>query len=384
MTTQELARATPRELPQAVAVALVPAGLALVGLAIRYLAWLGQGGEAGFAAFAEGLCRFDCTWYVRIAEQGYDPYPIPYMGNWAFFPLDPAAVAMVRLLVPGPAIVVASLVSVAVSAIAVAISWPLFERDWRGYVLFGAFVLAGPFSVYFTTFYTETAFLALTVALFVALRRSGYLAAGLFGALLSATRIVGVFAVFAIVVNAFEAHRRAGGRVVDFPLSVLRRPDLVLAIMIAPLGLFVYMTFLFVRMGDGLAFQHVQRAWGRIIADPLWFLWIGLTHMPQQGIWPSQPQQLALTALAGLGLTGVLFWRRKHAAGIFSLLCLTVPLFAGLASMIRFVAAQAPLMIELSILLARRPALFIVALLGFLVADYFFTLGWLDGYVSLI
>jgi hypothetical protein len=384
MTTQEMARPEPLALPEALAIVAVPVVCAAVGLTLRYLAWRSTGGDADYAAFAEGLCRFDCHWYVRIAEEGYDRYPVPWMGNWAFFPLDPLVMALIHWFVAGSMIQMATAVSILVSGVAVVLSWPLFEGNWRGYILFAVFVLCGPFSVYFTTFYSETAFLMLTIAVFVQLQRSRYLAAGIFGALLSATRIVGVFAVVPILVQVFEDHRAAGGRVRDFPRAVLGRADLVLAILVAPLGLFIYMSYLYVHMGDGLAFQHVQRAWARILAFPLWFLWIGITDLPDSGWWPSPHQLTVIAIVSGFALTGWLFWRRQHPAAWFSLICLLLPSFAGLASMLRFTVAQAPLMIALMKLLARWRPVFALALLGMLAGDFYVTEAWVHGFITLI
>lgn len=383
MVTQELARPATREMPVALVIAAIPVAFAILGLALRYLAWTATGDHGG-EGFAQTLCAFDCDWYVRIAEQGYDPWPVPHMGNWAFFPVDPVVVGIVRSMVALPTVELATAMSIVFSTIAVAISWPLFEGEWRAYVLFAAFVLAGPFSIYFTTFYSETAFLLLTVLVFVQLRRSRYVAAGLAAALLSATRIVGVFAVFAILTQAWVDHRRRGGRLLDFPAGVLARPEQVSAIFLAPLGLFAYMAFLWFHMGDGLAFQHVQRAWARLYGSPLHFLWEGLTTMPNDGWIASPAQLLAIAAIVGLLLVGVLFAWRRYAEAVFSAFCLVLPLFAGLASMLRFVAAQAPVTIALMRLLGRWPPVFALALAGLLLGDYFVTQSWIGGYVALI
>jgi len=365
----------------------VPLAFAVIGLVLRYLAFAASVPDASLATFADGLCRWDCGWYVIIADSGYDPFPIPKMigaGNWPFFPLSPLLVAAVHAVVPGSTIVIATLVSIALAMLAAISAWPLLAGDRRAYVLYSAFLLAGPFSIYFTTFYTEVLFVLLTTLVFVALRRSNYLMAGLAGAFLSATRIVGVFIVFSIVVQAFLDYRRDGGRLAGFIPWALRTPPLVLAVFLAPAGLFAYMAFLYWRIGDGLAFSHVQRAWARSVGSPLHYLGRGLTAWPPEGLVPTVSQQLALVAIFGLALTAILFWRRAWPAAIFCLACLILPLFAGLASMLRFVAAQAPLMLLVMVFLARWRWLAVVSLLAFLAADYFFTVGWLAGVLTLV
>ena len=89
----------PRTLPLGLVLILIPLALAIAGLAIRYLAYAATVPDASIASFAQGMCRWDCSWYVKLSQTGYDPFPVPTMinaGNWAFFPLYPILVAIVR------------------------------------------------------------------------------------------------------------------------------------------------------------------------------------------------------------------------------------------------------------------------------------------------
>lgn len=88
-----------RAIPLPAVLILIPLLAALLGLAVRYAGYAVVAPDASLANFADGLCRWDCQWYVRIVEEGYDPFPVPSMinaGNWAFFPLFPLLVALVR------------------------------------------------------------------------------------------------------------------------------------------------------------------------------------------------------------------------------------------------------------------------------------------------
>jgi hypothetical protein len=269
-------------------------------------------------------------------------------------------------------------ISITLSYLAVLASWPLLRGNLRAYTLFSAYLLSGPFSIYFTTFFTEVLFVLLTVCAFSALQRSNYLAAGRFAALLSATRIVGVFFTLAMVVKAFLDHRDTGGTWRNFVPAVLRRPDIVLALVLAPLGLFAYMAFLH------FSISHVQRAWGRATGNPLGFLWTALNRWPETGFWPTASQQLALAAIVGLGLTGLLAWKRYYAAALFCAICILLPMSAGMASMVRFVSALAPLALVLAVILSRSRPAFYLGLAGMLVTCYYVTLGWLDWSLALV
>ena len=55
-------------------------------------------------SFADGLCAWDCNWYVQIADQGYDQTPHTGMNgnaaNWPFFPLYPLLMRGTAALLP--------------------------------------------------------------------------------------------------------------------------------------------------------------------------------------------------------------------------------------------------------------------------------------------
>lgn len=368
-------------------VLLTPLLFVVLGTVIRFAAFRFQLPDEPFTRYFDEMCRWDCHWYVKMAEEGYNRFPVPNRvnaGNWAFFPFYPMLVGLVAKLIPLPTIVVASLVSLCTAYAAVVVAWPLLGKDRRAYILYAAFMFSGPVSFYFTTFFTEVMFVLLTTLVFRALADRNYLSASGFAALLSATRIVGVFIAISIGVQALFDYRRTKGTWRGVVLGLLRQHNLVLAIFIAPLGLFVYMAFLHYWVGDGLAFSHTQRAWGRQFNNPAIYLWRGLTNFATDGIRLHPSQILALSACAGLVLTGVLAWRRQWAAAVFALLAIIVPLSAGLASMLRFMTGMAPLTITLMTLLARTRWLFALSMMVMLVGAWFTTLAWLGGNIALV
>ncbi|HWU19597.1 MAG TPA: hypothetical protein VN155_18105 [Devosia sp.] len=366
---------------------LLPLFFLLTGLLLRFLAFRTAMPDADLTQYFDELCRWDCSWYVKMAETGYDRFPVPgriNAGNWAFFPSFPMLVGGVHALLPFPTIVTASLVSLVTTYAAVLAAWPLLGRDRFAYALYAAFMLSGPVSFYFTSFFTEPLYVLMTTLVFAQLARSRYLSAGVAAAILSATRIVGVFASLAIGLQALLDYRRNAGTWRGAIPALLGNPQLVLALFIAPLGLFAYMAFLYFWMGDALAFSHVQRAWARTIANPLTYLWQGFGNRPDAGWAPSSSQILAMAAASGLVLTGVLAWRRQWPAALFCLLAILIPLAAGLASMLRFMTALTPLTITLMTLLARRRWLFWLSLAAILLGAYTTTLAWFGGNVALV
>lgn len=368
-------------------VLLLPLIFVVLGMAIRFAAFRYQLPDRPGSDYFDVMCRWDCGWYINIAETGYDRFPVPNRinaGNWAFFPFYPILVGLITKVIALPTDITASIVSTMVAYAAVIAAWPLLGKARNAYVLYAMFMLSGPVSFYFTSFFTEVMFVLLTTLVFRFLARSNYLGAAGAATFLSATRIIGVFVAISIGVQALVDYRRTTGSWRGVVGGLLGNPKFVLAIFIAPLGLFVYMAFLHYWMGDGLAFSHVQRAWGRQVANPLVYLWRGLTNFRDDAVAPSPSQILALAACAGFALTAVLVWRRQWAAAIFCLLGVVIPLAAGLASMVRFMTGMAPLTITLMTMLAKTRWLFALSALAMLAGAWFTTLAWLGGNIALV
>lgn len=368
-------------------VLLLPLLFVLSGTLIRFFAFRYAQPDAEWTQYFSALCRWDCTWYIRMAETGYDTFPVPSRvnaGNWAFFPFYPILVGLVAKIIPLPTIALASLMSIATTYVAVVLAWPLLGKNLRAYTIYAAFMLSGPVSFYFTTFFTEVMFVLLTTLVFRFLGRSDYLGAAGAAALLSGTRIVGVFTSISIGIKALMDYRQDKGTWRGIVGGILGQPKLILALFISPLGLFTYMAFLTYWVGDGLAFSHTQRAWGRQIANPLTYLWEGLNNWPDSGPLISNSQILALAAIAGLLLTVVLAVRKQWPAVVFCLLCIIIPLAAGLASMLRFITAMVPLTITAATLLGRHRIIFAISLAGIIIGAWFTTLAWLGGNVALV
>jgi hypothetical protein len=128
----------------------------------------------------------------------------------------------------------------------------------------------------------------------------------------------------------------------------------------------------------------VQRAWSRPTGSPVVFVWNALTSFPKEGWIPTPSQQLAVAVIVGYALAIALLVRKRYGMAVYALICLTLPLFAGMASVARFTAALAPMPLMLTELLASRRWLFAVSLFVLLAAGYFTTVGWLTGYLSLV
>jgi hypothetical protein len=372
---------------RALVLAAVPLCFVITGILIRYAAHTAVWPDHGLEAYAQSLCRWDCFWYLDISQRGYEGFPIPgesNVGRWGFFPLYPIVVAAVGYVLPFPVAIVAIATSIALSYASCLVAWQLLDEDMRAYVLYSAFLLSGPFSFFYTSSLSESLFVLVTSCVFLALKRRNYLAAGISSALLSATRLVGGFIVFATMIRMFEEHRERGRSALSFPRWMLARPDLLVAILVSPAGLFAYMLYLYLTVGDGFAFAHVQRAFGRIVGNPLQFLWDGFSETPATGWLPTSPQWSAFACLAGLALSGFLAYRRQYGMALFCTLGIILPLLTNLASMVRYVVGLAPLILLSMALLAESKLIFYASLVLLLAGCYFTTVAWMGGNLALV
>lgn len=355
--------------------------LAVFGIALRYAVYWHVEGPGSVLDYVEAMCVWDCAWYRTIAEDGYDLVPgvrfRPGGANWAFFPLSPMIAGIVSTITSLPTTVTGFILSNLYAAGAVLAARPLFENK-RAYWVYAALILAGPFSFLFSSLHTEGLFVLLTTLCFVALKRRSYLAAGVAAALLSATRLTGILMIGAIGLAALVNARRDGTSWRELPRMLLGDRSLLAGLAVAPLGLIAFMAFLRFHTGDGLAFLHIQRAWGRTLGNP--FETLGL--LANLDVWLSPGGMINATwvvaAAIGLALSGMLTLRGRLPEAAFCAAVIFVSLAGGTTSMVRFVAGLAPLGMIAAELLTAIPIVRFVALAGTTAAGAVLTIGWLN------
>ncbi len=304
--------------------------LALVLLAVRL---------AVYAALAHGdatraMCQWDCDWYLSTAEHGYDAVrragPNGF-ANWAFFPLLPLAIRALHEL-SGLSPLLAGL---AISQTAL-LGFMLLGARYRAITRPGSreadfllLVAVWPYGIYFSSVYTESLYALLTIlALLLREQRREVGAAAACG-LLSATRPTGVLLSAALGVVALLRVWRA------------RRLDgrTLLVLVLAPLGLVLFMAWLWHRTGDPLAFAHIQAGWLRQRGNPLRVLYAGFANMD------FRHRHLGTGYEAGWGVLGLLAggwlaWRGRWIEGWLCAATVVMALSSGaLTSLPRFVAA---------------------------------------------
>ena len=324
--------------------ALLIAGLLLIRLALY--GWL----AGGVAVLPTALCHWDCDWYRGVAVDGYARHPKTALdatfgqASWAFFPVYPGLIAGTARVLGVSALVAA--IGVANAALCVfafiATKYLRLVSPAAGGPALAIFLFAFPYSFFLSLPYSESVYAAFAMAAFWCLASRRTLAASGVAAVLSATRVTGVLLTPAIAWPYLLAMWRA-----------LRRGDrgaagnafaaALLPVGLAPLGLFLFMLYLYIHTGDGLAFLHIQRAWNRAGGNPVAVLWQGLTQFDLFSFKPraGESQTLnALCAVAGLVLSAWLLVRRRYAETWFLALSIVIPASHGLDSLARYTLAQ--------------------------------------------
>jgi hypothetical protein len=205
-----------------------------------------------------------------------------------------------------------------------------------------------PTALFFFAGYTESLFLFMTVAAFFHMRRRDWLLAGIFAGLASATRVTGVLLMLPFL---YEYAR-------DRNFSIRHLDRGVIGLLLCPLGLLLFMLYLWQVVGDPLAFSHAQTAWQKTFTLAIWSGFLESFH--QMLILPKasfmDAHNVIEVTLGGLALVCSFFAARRLPAAYglyllaFWLVTLTSPAIAGgyqvpLISLSRYILSLFPLFI---------------------------------------
>ncbi|MCL9775831.1 hypothetical protein [Vibrio methylphosphonaticus] len=316
------------------------------------------------------ICRFDCMWFQRIADDGYALIPT-YMkngnaANWAFMPVSPYLGKWMSIFVGDTnlALIVVSNLTFILSVVVfvMALKQQSFSNDIQDIAIW--FMCFSPYTVYALSGYSEPLYIALISGVFIACYRKNWWLVGLLGLVAAITRNLGVMLVFSVLIFGIQAYGVSNFvRLKNNALSVLT------AIWLIPLGFFGYMVFLHFHMGDALAFGHIQIAWGRVFSHPLEWLMYGI----ETG---GAKSYLVVVSVLGLMLNGYLFYNKRYAEATFMLINLLIPLSSGVNAMPRYLFGLYPTYLAIFILLERYPAARMPMLLVCSAVSTFITIGF--------
>lgn len=282
--------------------------------------------------------NFDGIHYLNIATQGYTT-------DARFMPFYPFIIKLLAYLIPSP-----FLSGFAISNIffltSLFVLKKLLKFDYENKRITWTIILLllFPTSFFFGAVYSESFFFLLTLLSFYFARKRQWLLAGIFGAMASATRVVGIILLPVLFVEYFLQKQKS-------------MRDL-LGILLIPLGTISYAVYNFIRWGNSLYFLQAQgelsngRAVNSIILPPQLiyrYMKILFTVSPAQYDW-----WIALLEFSVFWF-GVIFiyvmWKQKIRLSYlaFAVLGMLIPMMSGtLTGFPRYVLPLFPLFIAMS------------------------------------
>jgi Gpi18-like mannosyltransferase len=238
----------------------------IVGAGMLLADYLPKHDPAGFinpflsleSPITEKLIKWDAHWYTYVAETGYTTQTI------VFFPV---IIALIRLVAAtGVDYAWAGLI---VCNLFVFLSfnrfYALFRLDYSEEQTRNALLAYAvmPTSFFMNSVYTEPIFLTLAAQCIYLARKHQWWSSGLFAALATLTRNIGIALFFIMLYEGLRIHSN-GGRA--------RLP--MLAVFFAPLALVGFICFNYWLTGDAVAFVHSQQLWGRQFSLPWISIWL--------------------------------------------------------------------------------------------------------------
>lgn len=266
--------------------------------------------------FLAPLVRWDANFYVSLTRDGYPPrHPGPNH-HLVFFPLYPLLLRALHVDVFWAAFIVSNFCCL-IAALCI-----LRLAGFEAAALF----LCAPGSHFFSYPYSEALFAAALAATLLFLQSRQFLAAGLAGAVASATRSPGVAAAVALF-----ASRTARG---------------FLAGILALGGVAAYMWWCHAAQGDALAFMHLQAYHGRRLSL--------LGPFKAFFAFDTDPDYYVVT-IAALYVAVRMVRRTPAWQWITAWFLVLLPLATGtLAAMIRYQSANVPLICGVPLLIEGR------------------------------
>jgi hypothetical protein len=314
---------------------------------------------AGQGAFSnnkllDGWMRWDAGWYRDIAENGYSDKPgADQQRNTVFFPLFPLTIRLFNLFTHNSA-VSGVLISNLALGMALLLLFRLSSERYGSFVgrWTVALLVTFPFGFYFSAVYSEALFLLTIIGTFYFGNRKRWGLAAMCAACASATRAVGITASLGLLFLYLGE--------IGFKVRDMRRD--ILWIVVSPLGLIAYMSFLWYRFGDPLLFVKARQVAGWEQGMGLGTAWQTVTACVSiKSILSGQCSPLGLLhiGISGLGILVVaLAWSKLDLAHtIWAIIFIGVSFVGGWHGMGRYILPVFPVFAGIPLLVRERDKL---------------------------
>lgn len=285
------------------------------------------------------FARWDAGWYASVARQGY----VLKEGesNLAFFPVYPLLIRAIHPIISINYFWPGQIISVVAAAFALYFLYKLARLDYseKQSRLSLFYLLAFPTSFFLIAVYSESTFLLLLLLSFYFARKQKWLYASIVGALLTATRVVGVFIVPALIFEYLVQK--------NFQLREIKKDAAFL--LLTPLPFLGFLLFSHFRFGNALTPFLAQHDFARQLSLIPTHVWsylhdaINFAQTIAQGHYYIFYDLAALIMFLGLIIYG---WKTKNVRKsylVFALPATLLPVFSGtLTSLSRYVLVLFP------------------------------------------
>lgn len=302
--------------------------------------------------------NFDGEHYLSLIREGYRPL------TYFFFPGFPFLIKYVAGLFASSMYSYAILgltISNAIFFVALVGFWKLITIDYDEKVAKVAVILllVFPTSFYFASFYTESTFLAMVVWSMYFARKEKWFLSGITGGISSLTRVIGV-SLFPSILTEFILKYKSAKKIFSkFNIFYL---------LLIPLGLAIYMYYLWRVTGDPLNFLHTvgifgaQRSSNFVMLPQVFYRYI-FKIIPNLNFeyFPSLFTTLMefVVSLLFLIVSILSFYKLRLSYSVYILLGYLIPTLSGsFSSLPRYVVVIFPAFIFISLWL-RNKSLFV-------------------------
>jgi hypothetical protein len=276
----------------------------------------------------------DAGWYYGIAEEGYEQrsFDASRPANWAFFPLHPLLWSIV-LRATGDDVLSGLVLANLTFLAALCVVYQLVREkycDEEAAKRAMWFLCFCPTTYFFSLPWSESLFLLLTAATWLAFERRAWISMAILGIAATASRFAAIFLVLAIAVELWRRRELLSWRSIAACMSM-------------PAGLAAFMVLLWAKTANAFAFVDVQSAWGRALTLPIKAFGVVLIK-PYflASDWNLRP--LNFIAFCAAAATSVWLLRRQQwGLALFTGLSVLAPAMTGsLTSMARYTFALFP------------------------------------------
>lgn len=309
-------------------------------------------------SFFTNICRWDCYWYLDIINHGYQLSPNLMDGslnegraNWAFWPLFPFMIKALSWL--GNPLIIAYCLNQLLFLLSTILLFNYINKSYsiRCAQIGVLFLCIGSENIYFMSVYTESLFLFLSLLSINLIQQNKSWWAAISCALLSASRVSGFFMAIVLVFN--ELGKK--------PIHFQRALKIGITFLISLCGIFAFMLFLKLHVGDSLAFYHIQTKWSRLNFQDVNSPIMALKALLSSGFYLDR-------VMCSFSLV-VMFWlihARRWNDLLFFTMCVCSALFSlNLKSYMRFFFGWYPVYIFLAVITEQSKVLRYILIITF-------------------